>query len=110
MKAGRNMRRAAVTTAIWVAALVCWELAYRIVGWAPWVFPAPSNVLDSALHLLGNSTQGALLTALAVSGARLAVGFLLSTILGLALGVALWRWRVLDRAFGGVFLGLQALP
>jgi NitT/TauT family transport system permease protein len=25
-------------------------------------------------------------------------------------GVALWRWRALDRMFGGFFLGLQTLP
>ena len=62
------------------------------------------------MRLLGRPSQRALIGALAVSGARLLTGFFLSTIIGLALGVALWRWRTLDRTFGGVFLGLQTLP
>jgi NitT/TauT family transport system permease protein len=99
-----------VVVAIWGVALAAWEVSYRIVGWKPWVFPAPTHVLESALHLLDASSHRPLLVAVVVSGARLVAGFSLSTVLGLSLGIALWRWQTVDRAFGGVFLGLQTLP
>jgi NitT/TauT family transport system permease protein len=110
VRIGSNMRRTAVTAGIWGIAILSWELAYRIVAWKAWVFPAPSHVLEATVRLVGQTTQRALLTALAVSAARLFTGFLLSTLIGLGLGLALWRWRTLDRTFGGVFLGLQTLP
>jgi NitT/TauT family transport system permease protein len=105
-----DARHTLVSAGIWAAVLAAWEAAYRLIGWKPWVFPAPSHVLESTIGMLGASQQGSLATALAVSGGRLLVGFGMSTLLGLALGIALWRWRTLDRTVGGVFLGLQTLP
>jgi NitT/TauT family transport system permease protein len=110
MRAASETKGTATSIAIWLAALAAWEVAYRIVGWKPWVFPAPSHIVESTAHLLGASSQPTLVTALAVSAARLVAGFGVSTAVGLAAGVALWRWRTLDRTFGGVFLGLQTLP
>jgi NitT/TauT family transport system permease protein len=105
-----SARDTAFGAAFWGGLVSAWEIAYRIVGWKPWVFPAPSHVIDSVIRLLGTTSHRALLTALVVSGARLAAGFGLSIVIGLAMGIALWRWRALDRALGGFFLGLQTLP
>ena len=35
-----------------MALLAAWEMAYRLVGWRDYVFPAPSHVLDAALDLM----------------------------------------------------------
>lgn len=35
-----------------MAILACWEGAYRLIGWKPWNFPAPSHVLDATLGML----------------------------------------------------------
>ncbi|MDB5320236.1 MAG: ABC-type transporter, integral rane subunit [Phycisphaerales bacterium] len=51
-----------------------------------------------------------LIIANLVSGVRLIVGFVISIVLGGALGLAMWRWIELDRLLGPVFLGLQTLP
>jgi NitT/TauT family transport system permease protein len=51
-----------------------------------------------------------LIIANLVSGVRLAVGFMLSILLGGILGLAMWRWIELDRLLGPLFLGLQTLP
>jgi NitT/TauT family transport system permease protein len=51
-----------------------------------------------------------LITANLVSGVRLAIGFMLSLLLGGFLGLAMWRWVDLDRLLGPLFLGLQTLP
>jgi NitT/TauT family transport system permease protein len=107
-----NARAAQTLTrlAVWAVLLGAWEAAFRVVGWRPWIFPAPSHVIESLVHMAGASTHYALPTALAISVARLATGFVISMTLGMLGGIALWRWPALDRTFGGFFLGLQTLP
>jgi len=102
--------------------------------WRPWVFPAPSHVLDSLLNMLNvhtafgeplhprwprpASTPAAaksivyspLVIANVVSLTRLAIGFTISIVLGGLLGLAMWRSRSLDEFLGPLFLGLQTLP
>ena len=115
--------------------LATWEAAYRVVGWKPWVFPAPSHVLDSTLSMLNVRTafgdpvgpnwprakgaagraqqpwyHGELIEALGVSAVRLLVGFAISIVLGSVLGLLMWRLRWLDEFLGPVCLGLQTLP
>src|SRR5207237_2116335 len=105
-----SSRDAILRVVAWVVLLGVWELAWRVLGWKPWVFPAPSHIVESLLALLGNRSHYALPTALAISATRLVVGFAASTALGMLLGIGLWQWRGLDRTFGGFFLGLQTLP
>jgi NitT/TauT family transport system permease protein len=114
--------------------LATWEGGYRAFGWKPWVFPAPSHVLDATLSLLNVRTafgdpvgpgwprpkraarehgpwyQAPLVEALGVSALRLAAGFGISIVAGSVMGLAMWRWTELDRFLGPVFLGLQTLP
>jgi NitT/TauT family transport system permease protein len=120
---------------IWVLILAIWEAAFRIIGWKSWVFPAPSQILDSILGMLnlhtafgdpmrhswpwpahpwadqhGSIIFSPLIIANIVSGLRLIVGFVLSIILGSVLGVLMWRWQPLDEFLGPLFLGMQTLP
>jgi NitT/TauT family transport system permease protein len=110
MAAKSEGKRALVVLLVWLGLLVGWEVAYRVVHWQAWVFPAPSHVIEALVALMGGESHYALPTALAVSGVRILVGFTLSTALGVLLGVALWRWGSVDRTLGGLFLGLQTLP
>ena len=105
-----RMNRLLGQVLVWVVLLGAWECAFRLIGWKPWVFPAPSHVFASLVELTGVRSHYALQAALLVSFTRLATGFALSTAIGLACGLALWRWRWLDQTFGGFFLGLQTLP
>jgi len=138
MKSEYNWKRALGVAAVWLAVFVSWEAAYRIIGWKPYVFPAPSHVVDAVMNLIGIKSyfgdalaggvdgpwpfhgrglvvEGAiwkcqLLTALGVSLLRLLVGFALSIVLGLAVGLAMFRFKFVDALLGPVFLGLQTLP
>jgi NitT/TauT family transport system permease protein len=110
MKIATETRRTLLRAAFWIVVIGAWEAAYRIAHWKPWVFPAPSHIVDATVALVDDRSHFALETALAVSGARLAVGFVISTVSGIAIGIALWRWRWLDQTLGGLFLGLQTLP
>lgn len=125
--------------ASWLAILVAWEAAWRIVDWKPWLFPAPSHVVDATLSMLnvrtyfgervgpgwplrgpgpattdrpvvGDVAGSPLPRAVAVSGARLGIGFGLSLLLGGVLGLLMWRFAYVDSLLGPVFLGLQTLP
>src|SRR5215213_6043187 len=109
---------------IWVLLLTTWEAAYRTVQWRPWVFPAPSHIVDSLLNMLNVRTafgepvragwpwqeassasakspiNSPLVIANIVSLSRLAVGFGLSIVLGGLLGLAMWRFKSLDDFLG----------
>lgn len=122
---------------MWLIILSTWEGAYRLIHWRPYVFPAPSHVLDATLSLLnartafgdpvsphwprpaGESSGGPLgrpwyraqlVEAVAASAVRLLTGFTCSIVLGVMLGLAMWRWDELDRFLGPLFLGMQTLP
>lgn len=135
----RKIARRIQALAVWLAILMGWEAAYRIIDWKPWVFPAPSHIIDASMSMLGYRTalgepigpgwplvvpgadpeaiapspgvlRSPLVTALAVSGVRLAVGFSASLLLGIVVGVALWRLSFMNSLFGPVCLGMQTLP
>ena len=119
---------------IWILILFVWEAAYRAIGWKPWIFPAPSHVLDALLNMLNVHTafgdelhrgwpwlQGItakpqavydspLITASIISAIRLCIGFVLSIILGGAIGLAMWRFAAVNNFLGPLLLGLQTLP
>lgn len=120
----------------WVLLIGAWEAAYRVIGWKSWQFPAPSHVIDATLNMLnvrthfgdpvgegwpwhapgagqeesGQFAHAILPQAILVSAIRLVIGFSISLVLGMFLGIAMWRWSFLDQMFGPVFLGLQTLP
>jgi NitT/TauT family transport system permease protein len=121
---------------IWLTLLAAWETAYRTVGWRPYVFPAPSHVLDATLGMLNVRTgfgeaisahwpaaatpargkadasivASPLVIANLTSLTRLAIAFAISVMVGSALGLAMWRIRWLDELLGPAFLGLQTIP
>jgi NitT/TauT family transport system permease protein len=120
---------------IWVTILASWEAAYRTAGWKPWIFPAPSHVIDAALAMLNIGSSfgdpvgpgwphlsrivspqhagwkpSPLVMAVSVSIVRLIIGFLVSIAMGVVLGILMWRWTEMDRLLGPLFLGLQTLP
>lgn len=88
------------------ALLVWWGLAAAKI-WAPYVFPGPAEV---ARYLAGALRDGSLLWGVATSLKRLAVGYGVSILGGIGLGVLLARYRWLNETLGGLILGLQTLP
>lgn len=115
--------------AIWIAILLAWECAYRSIQWKPWVFPAPSHVIDSLFSMVHvdtafgepirsgwprppepEKTTGGLTGAVMVSGIRLIVGFCMGILIGGIIGLAIWRFAPLDEFLGPVLLGVQTLP
>ena len=69
-------------------------------GW-PW--PTKGNVV-------GAVASGPLIEALVVSCSRLLIGFAISVLVGVLLGVVIWTIKSVDQLLGPLFLGLQTLP
>ena len=97
------MRRAV----FWLTLLMLWEGAARSGLWPSQLLPGPLAVLTA---LIDGLRSGLLVRGAVVSLSRLALGFGLSLVLGLMLGVLLTRVRWLDDTLGSLILGLQALP
>jgi NitT/TauT family transport system permease protein len=84
----------------------------------PWLLPAPREVLGSLWDGLtdglggglGGYHMGSLLWGVLLSLRRLLVGYGLSLVVGVLLGLGLARSRLLDESLGTIVLGLQALP
>ena len=84
-----------------------WYAVARAEVWSPFLFPGPDDVFRS---LRTNIENGLLLDALQRSMQRLVVGYAISFVLGVALGVLTASSRWADETIGGVVLGLQSLP
>jgi NitT/TauT family transport system permease protein len=92
--------------AVAIAALILWEL---IVRWGVWgfLFPGPRDVLNALLDLW-NSTR--LIRAIAATLRRLAVGFLMSLVLGALLAFVMVRFATFGKGIQPYILGLQTFP
>ncbi|MFU8871965.1 ABC transporter permease [Micromonospora sp. SL4-19] len=90
----------ALAVAVWQA--VVWT------GWKdPWALPGPVVVFEDLGHYL---VSPALWEGLATTGRRALVGFAAAVAVGLLLGLAVARIRVLRAALGSMITALQTMP
>ena len=87
--------------------LVLWEILSRRGVWDPTLFPSPITV---GRTLGGLIADGSLLDAVAVSLRRVMLGYLVSLVVGVPLGILLARARWAEDTFGTLVTGFQALP
>ncbi|MEQ8196964.1 MAG: ABC transporter permease [Clostridiaceae bacterium] len=96
----------------YILLIVIWELVYKVGVeglhlWKAYTFPSPVDVVKSIWNLIKDNTLG---IAVAVSLKRLIQGYVVSLIIGLALGLIIVRYKYLDENFSALILGLQTLP
>jgi sulfonate transport system permease protein len=87
--------------------VVSWQLVASFGPWPAYVLPGPASVVAS---MRAGIASGVLLRAVADSLRRLFLGYGVSSVFGIALGIALGRVALLDRAVGTLLTGLQSLP
>jgi NitT/TauT family transport system permease protein len=85
--------------------LVGWEIVGRLVGSR--LFPPASTVI---IAMWQEIAHGALLANLAITLARVAAAFLVSMILGTAIGLAMGTWRQVDSIFDSWLTILLNVP
>ena len=102
------LRNPLVRKLIFFAALLgAWQLLTVAGIYPEYVFPSPLGVLQTLARGFQN---GRFAIGILASLQRILVGFGISAILGMTLGLALGRIKLLDETLGSLVLGLQALP
>lgn len=84
-----------------------WQALYMARLWPDFLFPSPVSVAET---LVAGFLDGRFLIGIGTSMARVIVGYLISTAIGLPLGLVIGRVRILDETVGEVLSGLQTLP
>jgi NitT/TauT family transport system permease protein len=94
-----------------ICALAVALLLWQVVVWSGWrpeyVLPAPGTVFA---HLGEMAGDGTLSTALWITLRRAAWGYAIALVLGVAVGMAVARVKVLRAAVGSLITGLQTMP
>jgi len=94
-----------------VAAIGLALFAWQLVVWSGWrpayVLPGPTTVLSRFWSDLGEADTW---KAIATTMRRAAVGFALAVLVGVAIGLAVSRFRSLRTAVGSLITGLQTMP
>ncbi|HYX49037.1 MAG TPA: ABC transporter permease, partial [Ktedonobacteraceae bacterium] len=84
-----------------------WQCIAILGIWPDYLFPSPIEVFNA---LVNGFINGGFLQASLLSLQRLAIGYGISLVIGVILGLLLGRSRLLEQTLGSLILGLQALP
>ncbi|MDF2633751.1 MAG: ABC-type transporter, integral rane subunit [Pelosinus sp.] len=75
--------------------------------WKPYIFPSPIAVFTTLWSLILDGTMS---IAVLASAKRIFLGYILSIIIGIVVGLAIVRFKYLDENVSPLILGLQTLP
>lgn len=87
--------------------LIVWEAFSLAKIWPPYSFPTPQGVAES---LLGGFKDHSFWIGIAISMQRVLIGYVISVVLGIFLGVVLAWSPFLEDTVGHLVLSLQSLP
>ena len=101
------MKKAGKHILFYGALLGIWVVLARLKIWPPYVFPDPKGVLES---LYAGFSDKSFFIAIGVSMRRMLLGYGLSVVLGMALGLMVASNKFLEETLGGLLVSLQSLP
>lgn len=84
-----------------------WELLFQFGIWPEYVLPSPVSVFKTMIHGFSDQT---FLIGIAISMKRIAIGYGISIIIGVFLGLFIARIRIFEETLGSLISGLQTLP
>jgi NitT/TauT family transport system permease protein len=87
--------------------IILWETIVRLEIWPTYIFPSLVDVMRS---IWNGFIDGSYPLAILISLRRLAIGFGISLVMGITLGLFVGRVEIIQKTVGSVILGLQALP
>ena len=94
--------------AIFYGALIgIWLLLAKLKIWPPYVFPTPKGVAES---LWAGFSDHSFWIAIVVSMKRMLLGYSLSVVMGMVLGLGVASNKFLEETMGGLLVSLQSLP
>ena len=86
--------------------LILWQVAVALELRPVWVLPGPLDVLPRLVEEAGDDLPAAIATTMR----RAVVGYALALAIGMAIGLAIVRWRRLRTAVASLITGLQTMP
>lgn len=101
------MKRVARYVIFYGALLGLWILLAKLKIWPPYLFPTPWDVGGAMWAGFADRTFW---IAIAVSMKRILVGYGISVVLGMMLGLGLASSKFLEETLGGLLVSLQSLP
>jgi NitT/TauT family transport system permease protein len=101
------MKRFTRQAAFYTLLIVVWAALAALKVWPPYVFPTPQGVLQS---LWAGFADHSFWIAIVVSMKRMLIGYALSVILGMILGLGIASNKFLEETVGGLLVSLQSLP
>jgi NitT/TauT family transport system permease protein len=101
------MKRAARLIVFYAGLLGLWSLLAQLKLWPPYLFPTPWGVGQA---LYAGFQDHSLVIAIAVSMRRVLIGYAISVVLGMVLGLGMASSKFLEETMGGLLVSLQSLP
>jgi len=101
------MKRALRYVIFYGGLLGLWTLLAESKIWPPYLFPTPWSV---GQELYGGFQDHTYWIAIAVSMKRVLIGYLVSVVLGMVLGLGVASNKFLEETMGGLLVSLQSLP
>ena len=101
------MKRLARYALFYGALFGLWLLLAALKIWPPYLFPTPKGVAES---LYAGFADHSFWIAIAVSMRRVVIGYAISVVLGMILGLGVASNKFLEETMGGLLVSLQSLP
>jgi NitT/TauT family transport system permease protein len=101
------MKRFARHAIFYGALIAIWVVLAKLKIWPPYVFPTPKGVAES---LGAGFADHSFWIAIVVSMKRMVLGYSLSVVLGMVLGLGVASNKFLEETMGGLLVSLQSLP
>ena len=101
------MKRAAEQLLFYSCLVLVWQVLVALRIWPPYLLPSPVMVLEALWYGIMDRT---FLIGVGISMRRIALGYSLSVLIGVALGFLIATSGFLERTMGKLILGLQSLP
>jgi NitT/TauT family transport system permease protein len=107
----RNVPPLVARLAIVLALLIVWEAFTRLAGLSPILIAPPSVILWEMVKILVNASNVPdFYTNALVTLSEIAVAYLVSSLVGVSVGIAVASSRVIGEAFEPILLVLYAVP
>ena len=103
----KTLRRISRQVIFYAALLGIWALLAKLRVWPPYLFPAPWSVGEV---LWDGFKDHSFWIGIAATMKRMLIGYGLSVVLGMILGLAVASNKFLEETLGGLMVSLQSLP
>ena len=100
-------RKIILLTVFYLLLIAIWQGVAALKIWPPYLFPSPLGVFDS---FVAGFQDNSFTVGILASMKRVLIGYFLSVVGGVLIGLAIGRVKVLDETVGTIVLGFQALP